>query len=205
MSVAEKVAKKIINKFSKQITPVLIAIGGPGGTGKTLFSLELAEHLESSQVLKLDDYKTERSFRAQKGIFGPHPQANEMELLVGHLKDIKENRTFFKPVYCSKLGAIDMTETYEPVKYNILDGEISTYEHFKGYIDFSVYIDAYISTQLKTRLTRDISDRGYSSEEAFNTFWGSNVKEFGEYGIKSRESADIILFCNEDYSLEVLK
>lgn len=205
MSVAERVAKIIKDRFSETEEPVLIAVGGPGGTGKSFFSIELSGHLELSRVLQLDDYKTERFVRGEKEIFGPHPEANEMELLEWHLQDIKENRNFFKPIYCSELGAIDMTETYAPVKYNILDGEISTYDRFRGHIDFSIYIDAYLSTQLKTRLTRDIKQRGYSSKKAMATFWGSNVKEYGEFGIKSREFADIILFCNEDYSLEIFQ
>jgi uridine kinase len=203
MKISKKISEIIIDKFEDANRPVIIAVGGPGGTGKSLFSSKLAKHLKTARVLRLDDYKTERSFREGKGIFGPHPEANQMELLEMHIEEIKGKRVFFKPVYCGGRGTIDKTETYSPLKYNILDGEISMYDRFMRHIDFSVYVDADLSTQLSTRLTRDIERRGYSYEKAMATFWGSNVREFGLYGLSGRENADIVLFCNDDYTLKI--
>ncbi|MBD3295771.1 MAG: hypothetical protein GF392_00195 [Candidatus Omnitrophica bacterium] len=202
--VVDQVGDEILKRYEKVSESVLIAVGGPGGTGKSSFSRALADKLEEAEVLKLDDYKTEREFRRQKGIFGPHPEANEMDLVHWHIEDIKNRRVFFKPVYDSRKGVIDLTEAYAPLKYNIIDGEISTCKRFREIIDVSIYIDAAFATQLNTRLTRDIQKRGYTLQKALATFFGSNVREFLKYGICGRDSADILLYCERDYSLEIM-
>ncbi|MBD3379205.1 MAG: hypothetical protein GF408_01940 [Candidatus Omnitrophica bacterium] len=201
--VVREVRDVILERFGTNGDTVLVAVGGPGGTGKSTFSRALADVLRHAEVLKLDDYKTERESRRAKGIYGPHPEANEMDLVHWHIEDIKNKRIFFKPIYDPRRGGIDLTEAYQPARFNIIDGEISTYERFMEIIDFSVYIDAAFSTQLNTRLTRDIKEKGYTLQKALATFFGSNVREFLRYGTSGRDNADIILFCNSDYSLEV--
>ncbi len=202
-SIAERVAELSVSMVQDRRTPVLIAVGGPGGTGKSTFSSTLAEVLGEAAVLRLDDYKTSRRFREAKGILGPHPEANEMDLIRWHLEDMRAGIPFFKPVYDRALGMIDMTELYEPATYNIIDGEVSTYGRFKDLVDISIYIDAQKRTQFKTRIIRDVRDKGYSVKKALKTFWYSNLREFRQYGTQSREWADIVLFCKKDYSLEI--
>ena len=43
--------------------PVLIGIGGPGGSGKSTFCSELSRHLEDARILPLDDYRKPRHER----------------------------------------------------------------------------------------------------------------------------------------------
>lgn len=189
--------------YGSQDGPVLVAIGGPGGTGKSTFSHKLAECLEDACVLHLDDYKTDRLYRQELEIYGPHPKANELELIKQHIFELSENRAINRPVYCGKEGKINSFETFTPRKYNILEGETSTYREFCDMIHFSVFIDAHWKTQLNTRINRDIDIRGYSPEKALATFLHSNLKEFPKYGAGSKEWADAHLFCDEDYSLAV--
>ena len=40
----------------------IVAIGGPGGTGKSTFSSNLTKYLKGCSVLTLDDYKTSRAW-----------------------------------------------------------------------------------------------------------------------------------------------
>jgi uridine kinase len=84
--------------------PILIAIGGPGGTGKTSFARRLAQALGDSAVLALDHYKTSRRQRQQAGIYGAHPQANKMDLIAHHLQLLRRNQGCDQPVYCSTAG-----------------------------------------------------------------------------------------------------
>lgn len=191
----------IKSEFANITSPVLIAVGGPGGTGKTTFSRELAEVLQDAAVLRLDDYKTPRSIRAAQNVFGAHPEANEMELLSKHFGMLKNGKALEKPVYNHDTGIADKVELFTPGKYIILDGEVSTYSEFAVYIDFSIFIDSNWKTQLHTRLNRDINDKNYDKEKAVATFLHSNIREFEEYGAGSKNSADIHIYCESDYRL----
>lgn len=185
--------------------PVNIAVGGPGGSGKSTFCQLLSDMLSPSAIFRLDDYKTCRKARRKAGLYGPHPAANEMELVLIHLEEIRSGRKFFRPVYDRKEGRIDSTEIYEPARYNIIDGEISTYRQFSHLVDYSIYLDTGIFTQLKTRLVRDVRERGYSRRKALATFFGSNISEFKSFGEESRKWADAVLFRSGDRTLRLVK
>ena len=197
------VAELLKSLFAGKTTPVLVAVGGPGGTGKSTFSTALAEQLADARVLRLDDYKTSRAFRAERNIYGPHPEANKLELLKDHLVEMKAGRTFRRPLYDRENGeALDSTP-HEPARFNILDGETATYRDLRELIDLSIFIDSDWKTQLATRVERDIGDRGYDREQAISTFLQSNLREFSEYGAESKKWADLHLYCDEDYHLEI--
>lgn len=199
----EVLSELLLKVFAGRSKPVVVAIGGPGGTGKSTFSKKLAGLLGEAAVFRLDDYKTPREVRKGQNIFGAHPEANMMELAVEHISLMKENTAFDKPVYDSVTGQADTTETFQPKRFNILDGEISTYREFREHVDFSVFIDAHYKTQLATRTSRDIEVRGYSWEKAILTFLHSNLREFTKYGVESKKWADLHIYCNEDYSLDI--
>lgn len=197
------VARLIEHTFAGVAGAVVVAVGGPGGTGKSTFSRRLAEALGDAAVLTLDDYKTDRARRAESRLFGAHPEANRIELVIEHLTAVKKGRGFDKPVYDSVIGECRRSEPFTPARFTILDGEISTYERLREWVDFSVFIDSDWKTQLATRITRDITDRGYTREKAIATFLQSNLREFEEFGADSKRWADIHLFCRDDYSLVI--
>ena len=200
----EKVLSDLLRKvFADSPAPVVIAVGGPGGTGKSTFARKLRQHLGSAAVLRLDDYKTPRHIRKGKNIFGPHPEANTMDLVGKHISLMKRNVAFDKPVYNSDTGRADSTERFRPERFNILDGEISTYGDFREHVDFAVFIDAHYKTQLATRTSRDIEVRGYTWEKAILTFLHSNLREYAEYGAPSKNWADMHIYCNDDYTLNI--
>lgn len=201
--IIDSITNIMTNFFADMTGPLIIAVGGPGGTGKSWVSKQLAESLGNASVLTLDDYKTPRVERAKKKIFGPHPEANEMQLIIEHLSLLRQGASVNRPVYNSETGCADRVERFHPDHFVILDGEVSTYHEFREYVDFSIFIDAHLTTQLATRLTRDIDDRGYSDKKAMATFFGSNVREFLTFGAESKAWADIVLFADDEYYLSV--
>ena len=201
-------AEEIICQLLKAVfpsgdEPVVVAVGGPGGTGKSTFSAKLAEMLRDCAVLRLDDYKTPRQVRKGRNLFGAHPDANMMKLAAEHVSAIKKGEPFDKPVYNAETGEADSTEKFVPAGFNILDGEISTYRDFRDDVDFSIFIDSDYKTQLATRTSRDIEVRRYSWDKAIATFLQSNLREFTMYGAESKNWADVHVYCSEDYSLAV--
>ncbi|HCC49033.1 MAG TPA: hypothetical protein DEQ38_13095 [Elusimicrobia bacterium] len=196
-------AGALLRKFAGRKHPVLIAVGGPGGTGKSTFAASLAGELPDARVLKLDDYKTSRAARAVKGLQGPHPEANEMALLKEHLRRLKRGEGVAKPVYCRKSGQAAQTEPFAAARFIIAEGEIATYPDFYELVDFSVFIDSHWWTQLRTRIGRDIVVRGYSVKKALTTYVRSNLLEFKAYGAESRNWADVHIHCSRRYKLKI--
>ena len=180
---------------------ILVAVGGPGGTGKSSFCAKLAALLPDSNILHLDDYKTPRETRRDLNIFGAHPEANMIDLVLEHYKLAKSGKSFEKPLYNAVTGKADQTEYFETRRFTVIDGEISTYKQFRDYVDFSIFIDSDLETQLKTRLDRDIKVRQYTYEKAIATFLHSNLREFAEYGAESKNWADVHLYCHNHYEL----
>ena len=185
--------------------PMVVAVGGPGGTGKTTFAALLATALAPAAILPLDDYKTPRAERAARKLYGPHPDANHMALIHEHIRDIRDDQAFEQPIYCRLNGNAATWRAYYPQPINILEGEVATYPNFSEWVDLSIYIDAHWRTQLNTRIERDIEQRGYSVEKAIDTFLNSNLREFATFGAPSSETADILLFCDADYRLAIAR
>jgi uridine kinase len=181
---------------------LFIAIGGPGGTGKSSFAKILNRKIHDSVVLKLDNYKTPRKEREAAKIFGAAPKANRIDLIIDHLKKLKNGQEIEMPIYEGKIGMAFETKIIKPSRVIIVDGEISTYKYFISYMNISIFIDSHWRTQLNTRLNRDIDVRGFSVKKAIETFLHSNLTEFKEFGEHTKEWCDVHLFCNEDYSLQ---
>lgn len=201
---AEQVLAEVIRfALADRSGPLLIAVGGPGGTGKSTFARRLAQRLADAAVLRLDDYKTARADRRKAGIFGPHPDANKMALIADHLGRLRGGQPFEQPVYDPAIGDAGSVRTYRPARFNIIDGEVATYREFRDLVDFAIFIDSDWRTQLATRVGRDLAHRNYSPEKAVATFLHSNLREFSEHGAESKNWADVHLYCHDDYRLEL--
>ncbi len=199
------IAEALKKKFRGFKRPVIIAVGGPGGAGKTSFALRLSEKLPHAAILSLDDYKTSRKERAEKNLFGAHPEANDMVLIRRHLKILRSGLPVQKPLYCRERGSRHLTEALSPGEFVIAEGETAAYKYFEFVIDFSIFIDASLETQLNTRFTRDIIERGYSPQKAGAAFTYSNLMEFREHGACGRDRADVCMLCAEDYTFSIEK
>lgn len=142
-------------------------------------------------MIPLDDYRTPRAERAERCIFGPAPEANRFDLLVEHLAELHESRSFDKPVYNMVTGIADSTHPYTPARVNLLDGETSTYDILRPFVDLSIFVDADLHTLWRTRLTRDITERGYTHRKAIDTFIHSNLREYARYVEPTRRFAHL--------------
>jgi uridine kinase len=199
----EIVSQILATLFNQKTRPVLIAVGGPGGSGKSAFCSTLQNKLPESSILSLDDYRIPRRLRQGRILYGSHPDANRFDMLISHCEKLKDGSPVEKPVYDQVTGETDSAVTFIPNKFVLLDGEISTYQQLRSFIDFSIFIDSDLKTQFATRVNRDMVKRGYSYEKVKSVFLQSNIKDFARFGAESKSYADIILFCNYDYSLEI--
>ncbi len=191
----------IENNFKDSKSPIIVSFGGTGGVGKSTLTKKVADILEDANILFLDDYKTSRLERSKRKLLGSHPKANRFDLLHEHFEAIKDGRSFERPIYNSISGEIDGYTPYIPAKYNLIDGEISTYRELYHYADFIVFIEAAFSTQLRTRFRRDVAERGSSHIKVIRTFVQSNIIDYHRFGLQAKSKADILLYCHDDYEI----
>ncbi|MCH7225213.1 uridine kinase [Haloferula sp. A504] len=172
--------------------PVLVGIGGPGGSGKSTFAQALAAELEHAGVLPLDDYRKSRTERG-RGIYGSHPEGNRIDLLKSHLEAAREGHPIERPVFCRERGAAHETETLEAPRFLIADGEISTHRGVREHFDLRILILAGWRLQWQARIGRDRRERSTSFGKALSLFWTSNLRDYPRFSVGAHEQADLVL------------
>ncbi len=188
-----EIANKIKGKFKNNLSHVIIAISGRGGSGKSVFAQMLAEELEDSAVLKLDNYRKSRREREGTGLLGSNPDANNVNLLVKHLELIKKQEEFEYPVYNEVSGEVDKSATFKPAKFNIIEGELVLYEKIVNQNDFIIVIRNSLVSLCMDRLKRDRAGRGYSLLKSIRVFLQSTVADYNKYYKPNSSKADLVL------------
>lgn len=200
------VLKEIILAIEKESTEnIIISLAGPGGCGKSTYAKRLQQKLSDevkTQILELDNYRLPRAERGPDQL-GSHPDSNNLDLALQHLKSIKDNKLFKTPVYDKKNGTADKTKQFTPSAITIFEGELSSDSQFSDLIDLSIFIDSDWKTQLNSRIGRDINDNDFDKSKAIQTFLHSNLKDFQRFGAEGKDSSDIHLFSDENYYMSI--
>ena len=107
---------------------LIIGIAGGTGSGKTTVVHQIMNELPQTEVgiISQDSYYKENhnlSFEERSLINFDHPRAIDFELLVQHLKELKEGNTIEQPVYSFVIHnrTEDTIKTY-PRKVMIVEG-----------------------------------------------------------------------------------
>ncbi|MFC2084915.1 P-loop NTPase fold protein, partial [Bacteroidota bacterium] len=189
----EKIAVCLNQTFKKYNLPILIGIGGKGGSGKSEFSNLLIEHLDNSSIIRTDDYRQSRLVREKSKLLGSHPEANKLDLLSTHIDLIKQGETFEKPVYDGKSGTDNNTEVYKPNRFNIIEGEMVCNDLVRMKVDYLIYITSSLLSQLVVRIKRDTMGRKNSLFKTMNVFLKSNLIDFRKFNHGCSDNAHTIL------------
>lgn len=184
--------------------PVLVGVGGPGGSGKSTFAARLAAQLGEAALLPLDDYRKPRAER-RRGIYGSHPEGNRLELLTDHLQAVRAGGQVDRPIFCRERGAAHDTERLPNADFIIADGEISTHSGVREHFDLRILIHADWRLQWRARMGRDRSERSTSLLKALCLFWTSNLRDYPRHAAGAVEDAHLVLRrsrCGQRLQLE---
>lgn len=185
---------------------LIIGIAGGTGSGKTTVVHQIMNELPETEVgiISQDSYYKAThnlNFDERALINFDHPRAIDFELLVSHLKDLKDGKTIDQPVYSFVThNRTDDTIVTHPRKVMIVEGIlILTNPELRDMFDVKIFVHADSDERLIRRLKRDIAERGRDMEEVLNRYQ-STLKPMHEQFIEpSKAYADIII-PNDKYN-----
>ena len=185
--------------FSQPIK-LVIAISGAAALGKSYFSENLKEFLEShgiqSTYISLDGYLLNRKYRQKKKLSGYDPKANNLKKMINDLNSlILDSNEIAVPLYDHKLGKHIGNETKIPNPVVILDGIMALHYEIRKFSNIKIFMSADLLTLKGLRILEDKNNRGYTIVEAV----GHAESEYENYlkWIEHQESlSDVIITVN---------
>jgi uridine kinase len=205
--------KKLITTFSfflllpqKPISMLIIGIAGGTGSGKTTVVHQIMNELPETEVgiIHQDSYYRDNSnlsFEERALINFDHPRAIDFELLVSHLKQLKEGQAIEQPVYSFVThNRTEDTVLTHPRKVMIVEGIlILSSPELREMCDMKVFVHADSDERLIRRLRRDIAERGRDMEEVLLRYQ-TTLKPMHQQFIEPTKAFADIIIPNDKYN-----
>jgi uridine kinase len=180
--------------------PVVIGVAGGSGSGKTTVVRRILESLgpEKVTVLEHDRYYRHRNdlrFEERVALNYDHPDSLETDLLVRHVRDLKDGRAIHVPRYDFALYArLEATEQMVPRQAIIVEGIlIFTDSTLRDLMDVKVFVDADADTRFIRRLRRDVAERGRTMENVIEQYLGTVKPMHFDFVEPTKRYADMII------------
>ncbi len=149
--------------------PIMIAVGGDSGTGKTTLcrGLDKIFGAERIETICLDDYHgLDREQRNAVGLTALDPRANNFAAMEEDMWSLREGQTISKPVYDHADGKIKGPETIEPREIVVVQGLFPLYTRaLRGLFDVTVWLDPETELKVAWKIQRDMTQRGYTEHQ----------------------------------------
>ena len=183
---------------------LIIGIAGGTGCGKTTVVEQIIAQLPVDEVcvISQDSYykdTSELSYQERVKINFDHPNSIDFDLLLQHLKALRDGASFEQPVYSFlEHNRTGETITTHPKKVVIVEGIlILTQPEIRAMFDVNVYVHADSDERLIRRLKRDISERGRNIDEVLTRYQTTLKPMHQEFIEPTKEFADIIIPTNK--------
>ncbi|KJJ39476.1 uridine kinase [Aequorivita vladivostokensis] len=183
---------------------LIIGIAGGTGSGKTTVVDQIVAELPADEVcvISQDSYyhdTSHLSLEERVKINFDHPKAIDFDLLVGHLKELREGNSFEQPVYSFvEHNRTGETITTFPKKVIIVEGIlILAHPDIREMFDIKIFVHADSDERLIRRLKRDIATRGRDLEEVLNRYQTTLKPMHQQFIEPTKEFADIIIPTNK--------
>lgn len=179
---------------------LIIGIAGGTGSGKTTVVRKIIERLNQGDVAVLpqDSYyrdNVDLTLEERQEINFDHPRSIEFELLIDHLKKLKNDESIEQPIY-SYLTCLRSDETIrvEPKGVIIVEGLlILTDPVLRDLMDLMVFVDCDADDRLNRVIKRDIIERGRSVEKVLDRYEKTVKPMHLQFIEPSKRYADIIV------------
>ncbi len=178
----------------------VIGVAGGSGSGKSTLVKKLQEAFGAEDVSTLchDYYYKEHSdmtYEQRTQLNYDHPQAFDTDMMVEHIKALKQGKAVERPVY----SFVEHNRTgkkvlVKPSKVIIIDG-ILIFENreLRDLMDIKVYVDTDADVRLARRILRDVCNRGRSMESVIEQYLSTVKPMHEEFVEPSKRYADVII------------
>lgn len=179
---------------------LVIGIAGGTGSGKTTVVSKILKNIdmEGVNVLSQDNYyhdNTHLTLPERESLNYDHPKAIDFDLLVKHVRALKQGETIEQPVY--SFVTHNRTGDYITVKpKNVLIIEgilVLTNKELLKEFDLKVFVHADKDERLIRRIRRDTQERGRDLEEVLHRYQTTLKPMHKEFIEPSKSHADIII------------
>lgn len=178
---------------------IMIGIAGGTGSGKSTFTNRIKEYFgDDVTVIYHDNYyrrRDELTYEERTKLNYDHPSALETELLIEHLKLLKEGNSVECPIYdFTQHNRSDQTYTIQPSKVFLIEGIlIFSDERLRDLFDIKIYVEADADERILRRVVRDVKERGRDIDNIMEQYLTTVKPMHALYVEPTKTTADIII------------
>ena len=178
---------------------LIIGFCGGTGSGKTTLANRVIEAVGGDGVLvNMDCYYADNKhmpFEERVKVNYDHPDSIDTELLISHVKALKEGKSIMRPTYdFAQHLRSDKWVQLDSAKVIIVEG-ILLFENqeLMDLLNVKIFVDTDADVRVLRRLVRDVGERGRSIEGVIKQYL-TTVKPMHEQFVEPyRRKADIIV------------
>ena len=178
---------------------IMIGIAGGTGSGKSTFTNRLKDYFgDDVTVIYHDNYYRRRddmTYEERTKVNYDHPDSLETDLLIEHLKKLKEGQPIECPVYdFTQHNRSDKTYTIQPSKIFLIEGIlIFSDEQLRDLFDIKVFVEADADERILRRIVRDVKERGRDIDNIMEQYLTTVKPMHALYVEPTKTTADIII------------
>ena len=180
--------------------PVLIAVAGGSGSGKTTVSHSILERVGRDRIayLQHDSYYRDRAalpIEERARINYDHPDSLETDLLVEHLKLLRACRAAEVPQYdFAQHVRKAESRLMEPRPIILVEGILIFVDRaLREMFDIKIFVDTDSDIRFIRRLQRDIAERGRTMDSVVHQYTETVRPMHLEFVEPSKRYADLII------------
>ena len=190
----------------------IIGIAGGTGSGKSTFTNRLKAYFgDRITVMYHDNYyrpHDDLPFEERQKINYDHPDSLETDLLIEHLKALREGKAIDCPTYdfAHHTRAKEIVRV-EPSRVIIVEGILILQDpRLRDLFDIKIFVEADADERILRRVTRDIKERGRSLENIMEQYLTTVKPMHYLYVEPTKTVADLILNSGlNDVAFDIMK
>lgn len=178
---------------------IIIGIAGGTGSGKSTFTNRLRDRFgDNITVIYHDNYYKRYDdipFEERKKLNYDHPDALETDLLIEHIKRLRNGESIECPVYDYTVhNRSDKTVRIDPRKIILIEGILLLADpRLRSLLDIKIYVEADADERILRRILRDVKERGRDIDNIVEQYLTTVKPMHYLYVEPTRATADIVI------------